>query len=101
MDIAGFNEARLAAQYATYGEPAVIGGLSCVVCASGHRGRGTLEEGGMGITFDRTVRARIGDFTSPPKIGGRATVGGTIYRIEEVQTQTREGEYVMGLTQAR
>lgn len=101
MNIAGFNEARLAAQYETFGEPAVIGGLSCVVCASGHRGQSALEEGGLGVEFSRTVRARISDFTKPPKAGARATVGGKTYRVADVMVSQHAGEYILGLEQQR
>lgn len=101
MNIAGFNEVRLAAQYETFGEPAVIGGLSCVVCASGHRGKSELEEGGLGIEFARTVRCRMGDFVTPPRMGAKATVGGLAYRIADVTRNDHAGEYVLGLEQMR
>lgn len=101
MNIAGFNEVRLAAQYETFGEPAEIGGLSCVVCASGHRGQAKLEDGGMGIEFERTVRARIADFPTPPKDGARAVVGGITYRVVAIGKFPHAGEYTFSLTQQR
>ena len=101
MNIAGFNEARLAAQYETFGEPAVIGGLSCVVCASAHRGKSQLDDGGLGVEFARTVRVRVADMPSAPKEGSRATVGGKIYRVADVTRHDQAGEYVLGLEQQR
>jgi hypothetical protein len=101
VNIAGFNEARLAAQYETYGEPAVIGGLSCVVCASAHRAKSALEEGGLGIEFARSVRCRIADFAEPLKAGKKAIIGGVAYRVADVMRMDRAGEYLLGLEQMR
>ena len=101
MEIAAFNEARLSAQYSTFGEPAVIGGLSCVVCATSHKGKSQLVDGGLGIDFSRQVRARMSDFTAAPKEGAKAVVSGKTYRIAEVGEHFHAGEYLIGLEQMR
>jgi hypothetical protein len=101
MNIAGFNETRLAAQYKTFGEPAVIGGLSVTVCASGHRGQSTLADGGLDVAFARSVRCRKADLTVPPKLGATAVIGGRKYRIADVTVHDMAGEYVLGLEQQK
>lgn len=101
MDITGFNALRLAALYQTFGEPAEIGGLSCVVCAGAHRGKGRLDDGGTALEFSRTVRCRMADFSSAPKEGEKVTIGGRRYRVEEVTADHHAGEYILGLEQMR
>jgi hypothetical protein len=100
MNIAGFNEARLAAQYETFGEPAIIGGLSCVVCATGHRGTSQLEDGGFTVQFARTVRVRYSDLPKAPKVGATAQVSGKKYRVADVTDIHQFGEYILGLEAA-
>lgn len=101
MDITAFNQQRLAAQYETFGKPAVIGGFSCIVCASPHHGRSQLEDGGMGLEHSRTVRCRMGDFATQPKEGAKATIDGRNYRVAEITVDHLAGEYVLGLEQMR
>lgn len=101
MNIVALNKARLQAQYKTFGSPAVIGGVSCLVCASSHRGDSSLQEGGLAVDYDRTVRCQIADFANGIAPGSRATIEGTTYRIENVMKQTISGEYVLSLSQQR
>ncbi len=101
QSLATFNRLRLASQYNMFGESAVIDGVTCVVCASAHRGQSALEDGGLGIQFARTVRCRRADFSTPPKEGHHAVIGGTTYRMASVTSDALAGEYVLGLEQRR
>lgn len=101
MNIASFNQQRLAAQYDTFGEPATIGGLSCVVCAGGHESRAQLGDGGVAVDFDRVARARMSDLASAPAPGAKAVIGGISYRVASVRRSFHGGEYVLGLEQIR
>lgn len=101
MNITAFNQQRLAAQYDTFGKPAIIGGLSCIVCASPHKGKSQLEDGGMGLEYSRTVRCQMGGFATPPKEGVKASIGGRHYRVAEITADHLAGEYILGLEQIR
>lgn len=101
MNIDAFNQHRLAAQYDTFGEPATIGGLSCVVCAGAHESRAQLDEGGVAVEFDRVARVRMSDLTSPPATSAKAAIGGLAYRVASVRRSFHGGEYVLGLEQIR
>lgn len=101
MNLAAFTAARLRAQYNTFGKPATIGGLSLSVCASAHVARSSWEEGGLGQELARTVRCRVVDLPSPPKLGTQVTIEGHSYRLAGLTTDKLAGEYVLGLEQRR
>lgn len=101
MDFSALNEARLSAQYSTFGESATIGGLAITVCTTGHRNTTQLGAGGLEVDFARTVRARMADFPTPPREGTKAVIGSRIYRIADITTSHHAGEYIFTLEQQR
>jgi len=99
MDIAPFNAQRLAALYATHGQPATFRGTTYTVVASSPRRGASLEEGGFKLQSDIIIRIRCADLppSKPPEL--RETIHlirhipARLYRISAVVDASQYGEY--------